>query len=562
MGKTPIKQRFPSGEKAAFRLADATSTYAVSMYSWNLENERIEAEAYLCGRRLDFTTTYMRVANLRFVVEEQPEIVGAGTVNALQSVLEGTEHRRQRQVFFLFRKAAEALAAIVRLGGKNDASGHARKALTRILTTCTGPGFRAAAEAAGALPLDSHGAKAELSQTGPPAAVAVDHLSDLIGMHFDEARSEWKGRSLVIFGERPMEPFLVLKFSRTGQSPAELADEARWMLYLSKVSGEWNLGFDIPEPLTREGALLYRIAPSEIRLPEGLDIDPGRHAIAFRANPSYFFYPNHPRGGRMPAKDRCRSMLSRSARGFALLSAKGIVHTAPIPLFHNRIQQQRRTDGGLYEWRRGGRLDQWLASCRHPNIGEGGIRDFEHFIFFDGPSRRLYDLIGAQVLSLILVAGSYLRNHDASLRGLDAEGQPVDARHLFDRRWMKQTLEVVFFSFYEGFTGHRYTGPLPFNGERLSRRLIDEMGVDRHMEEVLRVAEQAAMSWDEFADFLTERGFDRETLSTMEKGAGDIRLLTGPHLGGFNQRISIPELIEYTAAVSALSILGRYCREG
>jgi hypothetical protein len=137
----------------------------------------------------------------------------------------------------------------------------------------------------------------------------------------------------------------------------------------------------------------------------------------------------------------------------------------------------------------------------------------------------------------------------------------VDARHLFDRRWLEQTLEAVFFSFYEGFTGHSYSGPLPFDADRLSRRLVDEMGVDRHMEEVLRVAEQTAMSWDEFADFLTERGIDQETVFTMEKGAADIRILTGPHLGGFNQRISIPELIEYTASVSALSILDRYCRK-
>lgn len=35
------------------------------MYSWNFENERIEAENYLRLRRGDFTATYMQVANLQ-----------------------------------------------------------------------------------------------------------------------------------------------------------------------------------------------------------------------------------------------------------------------------------------------------------------------------------------------------------------------------------------------------------------------------------------------------------------------------------------------------------------
>ena len=33
--------------------------------------------------------------------------------------------------------------------------------------------------------------------------------------------------------------------------------------------------------------------------------------------------------------------------------------------------------------------------------------------------------------------------------------------------------------------------------------------------------------------------------------ASDIPLTTGPHLGGFNQQISLPELIEFVAAASA-----------
>ncbi|HMA67142.1 MAG TPA: hypothetical protein VKO20_04925, partial [Desulfosalsimonadaceae bacterium] len=62
-------------------------------------------------------------------------------------------------------------------------------------------------------------------------------------------------------------------------------------------------------------------------------------------------------------------------------------------------------------------------------------------------------------------------------------------------------------------------------------------------------------------DFLIGRGFSTEAACRMEKGKADIRILTGPHLGGFNQRISVPELTQYTAALAALCIMDRYWLE-
>ena len=47
----------------------------------------------------------------------------------------------------------------------------------------------------------------------------------------------------------------------------------------------------------------------------------------------------------------------------------------------------------------------------------------------------------------------------------------------------------------------------------------------------------------------------------MKRGAEEITLFTGPHLGGFNQQISIPELIECVGTMAALCIYGRYLKE-
>ncbi|MCF8026487.1 MAG: hypothetical protein K9K82_13500, partial [Desulfobacteraceae bacterium] len=84
------------------------------MYAWNLEKERAAAESYLLHRQTDFTTTYMEVSNLQYIIAQQPEIVKPATADALCCVLGSTAHIQQRQVFFLFKKAADALADMLR----------------------------------------------------------------------------------------------------------------------------------------------------------------------------------------------------------------------------------------------------------------------------------------------------------------------------------------------------------------------------------------------------------------------------------------------------------------
>jgi hypothetical protein len=179
----------------------------------------------------------------------------------------------------------------------------------------------------------------------------------------------------------------------------------------------------------------------------------------------------------------------------------------------------------------------------------------------DGPARKLYEHLGTHVLSLVLVAGSYCRNHDEKKTGIDENGHPVDARDLFDRGWLARVLVDIFKNYYQGFTHMAFDARLPFDPDFLSTRLIEEMGVDKHMEEILRIAEQQAMSEEDFKEFLAQRGMDRQEISKAKKGRQDIHILTGPHLGGFNQAISVPELIEYTAALSALCIMDSYWKQ-
>jgi len=91
--------------------------------------------------------------------------------------------------------------------------------------------------------------------------------------------------------------------------------------------------------------------------------------------------------------------------------------------------------------------------------------------------------------------------------------------------------------------------------------LIENMGIDHHMEETLRIQDQKDMSADEFDDFLTSRGCTDVQVTGFIKGSQDIVLNTGPHLGGFNQPISIPKLIDLLFCLSSLCISDRYIME-
>jgi hypothetical protein len=190
-----------------------------------------------------------------------------------------------------------------------------------------------------------------------------------------------------------------------------------------------------------------------------------------------------------------------------------------------------------------------------------GIRDFEHFRSLEANRRHLYHHIGAQLLSLLLVAGSYFRNKEGHRVGRDHLGRPVDARDLFDFALMERTIRAVFEGYYQGFVGEELSWPLAFDSSRLTQRMVAEMGVDRHMEEILRVADQDGMSDDELRAFLEERGYDFKEAHGLRKGGGDITMETGPHLGGFNERISLPEMIEAVGAISGVCIAERYWKE-
>lgn len=524
------------------------------MSNVDLNIERVLAEEKILNDSFDFTAKYFAVYELRTIAEKKPEIIIEKTILILEKIFKNERYLKQRQGFFLFRETADTLSALIKGCENIHFAEYVLAAFRRILATVSSHAHRAAAEALGTLPLTIHGPRLPEIEIDRISSASFQEVLEKSAIVPGNPPVFW-GRSLVVQCLKSKR-LLVFKLARQSDTPESLAREVLWMDYLGSVKNRFICRFDIPETISVGHSPLFFLKNVPVNINEKLH--PKKYAIAFSAHPEYFTYPNDPEKIKIHSDDYFKEVIFRNARLAGKLASEGVIHSALIPLFHNRVQQGRRRDQGFYEWFRAGRLDQWLRSCDHPNLGPTGLRDFEHFSTVNEKGLALYRHIGSQLLSFFLLSGSYFRNKNEKQVGYDSTGNPVDVRFLFDKDLLEEIISGIFQNYYFGFTSIRYQGYPPFNTRQLALRMIDEMGVDRHMEEILRVADQINMSNEQFWSFLQERGFSDYQIGQIVKGENEIVIHSGPHLGGFNERISIPELIEAVAAMAGLCIGGKF----
>ncbi len=480
----------------------------------------------------------MQLRNLQFSLNDDICIASRDTVSHLEAILIDKSYTQHRCSYFLYRLAVEILADIIGRHPKKEIKKEAYLKLKNVIVKNHKEIAISLAEALSNLPLKIRGPEIENNSyltKNPPILYIEDILSNVEG---DWCFYKKLGRNF-IFKSQIRNKLLVLKLEQDKQKLHLLKKEALWMDFLKNM----NLtDFHIPSPVKINDNVIFKLKGK-------LD----GYVLAYLTNEDYFFYPNHP--DILPPFEKFLHILSKGSWLFGKLTSQGIIHTDPIPLFHNRTEADRRDDRGVYLWTRGGRLDRWLESCMYPNFSLSGIRDFEHLISFKGSNRELFRLIGNHFLALLLVLGSYFRNKKPYKTGVDDKGNPVDVRYLFDKRLLQEGIKIILHSYYEGFVGEKFD--LSLDTSYLAERMIEEMGVDRYMEELFRVQDQINMDEVEFKNFLISKGMSTEQISKLKKGRQDIVLYTGPHLGEFNGRISIPELLEFTAVCTALCMLNR-----
>ncbi len=508
----------------------------------------------------DISAVYMAVGRLNDLIPAHPECVTSHTVSILSDLIEDTSFEVNKLAYFLYRSIGETLAAILVRQPFDSQGMGAGSVLTRVAQGGGGVRQKAASEALGSLPVTVSGPMLHTAVPDNLPAVTYRGLLEQKQIHIRQAPTR-VGRSLVA----PLDTtdrIFVVKLAETRAGLELINKEAAWMAHLRTGTTGFPVRFHIPQPITVNGGPVFSISnlPGQGRGKGGHSAPP-LFAMGYIAHREYFIYPNDHRVKHRLPRENFSEIILRNARLLGELTARGIVHTAPIPLFHNRIQRGRRDDEGRYEWYRGGRLDRWLYSCRYPNFGKSGPRDFEHLSAFKGTTKKLYQHIGDHLLSLLLVAGSYFRNAAPEKIGYDSASKPLDMRNLFDREYLEKIIRGIFEQYYKGFAGESFSGrmSLPFAG--LADRMVEEMGVDRHMEERLRAEDQRRMSAEEFTRFLKRCGFSDQRIGETTRGRRDIHVHTGPHLGGFNRQISLPEMTAFLASASACCIAGRYWRQ-
>jgi hypothetical protein len=499
----------------------------------------------------DFSALYMYLRDLQLELAHAQESTYPGTIETIKNILDNKPHADQKNARVLFQSAAEILTNIICQARHPD---HKKKALTVLedfVFQTLGNPCMSAAQALGNLPLDLPTPCVRTQETPQVADIPWKRLLALTP--FSPKTWQWAGRSLIGLDPGSQE-VLVLKFAKNQKDVASLASEVAWMECLEQKSFPLTCRCELPHPLRYNGTYLFTIRSSH--LSQGIGTIQGK-AIAYTVHKDYFVYPCS--AARQPltsSYETFEEIIGRASYLLGQFTSQGIIHTAPIPLFHNQTQQSRRDDQGLYLWPRKGRLDSWLHSCFYPNFGLSGLRDFEHLGTVN--SRHLFQDIGTHLLSLFLVTGSYFRLLKPEHIGLNKDGTPYDMRHLFDPVLMEDLLTKILQNYFQGFLGQPLKPAMPGHTKLVVRRMIEEMGVDRYMNEIVRIRDQLEMTDTQFFDFLVTKGMPPEQARSIPKGTQEISLHTGPHLGEFNGQISLPELIDFTAGAAAICVSAKH----
>ena len=486
-------------------------------------------------------------------VADFPGTATSQTLDALFSVIESSQFDSQKQIFFLFHDAALTLVNMAQTK-QCPLNRTIVPKLVSLMLKSSGQRLKAISQAIAKLRLPlSTPRTVWVPEKIVPLKMTLATLLKKFGVPENSPEKTgcwvWKGRSLM--AKKGAKICGVIKFATSAENIQGLYTEALWMNRLNDLGSDFPdsdfpdsdfLGL-VPVPVNIQGQYIFTITDP---LPQGAPGTLwGAACMVFLPYAGYYDYPNQ----ESSTPDQAKTAFFKSARALGHLSSHALFHTALIPLFHNRVQQARRNDNGRYLWEHAGRLDQWLDSSLFPNFAASGLRDFEHMVQKEN-FKELGHYTGEYLLSFILTAGAFFRNKAPNRRGKDNTLPRVDTRDLFSKELFEKFLTGICQHFFEGLTGLTRCDLTPFDIPGLVDLLIEKMGQDEHMEEVLRVQDQLNMDDERFEAFLRNRG----VLQIPARGKSEIVLFTGPHLGGFNQSISIPELIDFLFKFSAMCV--------
>ncbi len=500
----------------------------------------------------DFSSLFLIIKNIASDGFYNKSFESESFIKDISKLIQSKKHENQSKSFFLYREIADILVQILTISKHREIKKACSDELLKNIRIASGDKLRAIGASCATLPLNINHSPLPAFENG----VTKISLEDFLSKYKVINKIKWLGRCLLY---KSYDKIIVLKFAKKNDSVESLLKETFWMKFLN--ANIENPDFIVPIPI--EIGSNYLLSIKDIEIETDFEIHEDNIAIAFETTENYYVYPNENANGM--DETIFQNIVHQNSKLLGKLSGIGLIHTALIPLFHNRVQSNRREDDGLYLWEKGGRLDSWLSSCKYPNFGKSGLRDFEHIEIFKN-SNNLYREIGNHFLSFILVIGSFFRNigrkgmeKSNKLGAYGVKDERADCRDLFDIELFKNIINKIFKLYFENFTGVK--------GSKLNvensfvEKLVVEMGYDKNMDEIIRVVDQKELSQEEFTSMLLCKGLKTEDISKIKKDDKDIVLRTGPHLGSFNGKISVPELTDYLVKASSLCMVGKYLNQ-
>ena len=306
------------------------------MRNIDFKKELTSAEDVLNGESYDFMAKYLAVGQLCAMAETNPAVFNLETVSILKSLFTNAIVYRQTQAYFLHREAANTLCRLAVYSQNSPVALEARLAVMDLLQTAKGRTHRAVAEALGSLPFTIEG---PAIKNGHRKNIPVVGWRDFLvetGVVVHDTPF-FMGRSLVgVTGNGNR--VLVVKLAGAQHSSQSLRAETDWLDHMRNGDYSFPVKFHVPQPLKVQNSSLFQLEDLPVPIPENGALHPDRNAIAFLAGKDYFLYPNESIPEKRLNPDLFKEVLLRNAFLFGRLSSLGILHTAPIPLFHNRVQ--------------------------------------------------------------------------------------------------------------------------------------------------------------------------------------------------------------------------------
>ncbi|MDD9304844.1 MAG: hypothetical protein HUK40_21875 [Desulfobacter sp.] len=187
----------------------------------------------------------MGVKYLASHIHKYPDTITHPTIDALVHVIEFSPFDNQKQVFFLYSEASEALVCLAEKA-QNKWGADIIQRLVALLPGCRGKRLRAIGQALSKLSLEFSAPFFSWDLSLDSLEIELKEIENFVTKD-RELSYAWKGRSLMILSRTQV--MGVVKFATSQDNIKALSQESQWMDFLGSHTLCPDESFKVPLPI-------------------------------------------------------------------------------------------------------------------------------------------------------------------------------------------------------------------------------------------------------------------------------------------------------------------------